>query len=73
MAFVASIVSRRESDAKVRTRQKIFAERFLNGFAIRNLADRWIGEWSWKDDLRGIRENGESGNCARINRNVISI
>jgi len=34
MAFVASIVLQRESGAKVRTRQEISVEKFLNEFAI---------------------------------------
>lgn len=44
IAFVASIVSRRESGAKVRTRRErdIRAERFLSGFA-RDVTDRIAG------------------------------
>lgn len=53
---MAFIVSRRESGAKVRIRRRYPSRGFSTDLRrISNLADRWIGEWFWKDNSRGIR------------------
>lgn len=53
---MAFIVSRRESGAKVRIRRRYPSRGFSTDLRRNsNLADRWIGEWFWKDNSRGIR------------------